>query len=656
MTLLAPLVLTTFLVTELPVLFETPLSPRIANYRIEVTLKPTTGQLLGKQMLLWTNTTPDPVYDLRFHTYLNAFRNTQSTFVGESEGSHRGNQMEKWGYMEPSQIRIQRHEGPPVNDFSDASNHPDPAAMAGVTASWRYLQPDDGNRFDKTYGMVPLVEPLEPGDSIWVYFTFTAQLPAPPFARTGRVGDFFLVAQWFPKIAVFENGGWTDHQFHLNTEFYADFGVYDVFMTVPSDYVVGATGVPVSQTGTVDETTHYYHAEDVHDFAWTACPDFVVGERTVQDVAVRALVHRSHEDQMKRHLDAAETAITSFQNNWGDYPYPNLTVVDPAPGAEGAGGMEYPTLITAGSAAHTPAGLRDLEVVIIHEFGHQYWYGLLASNEFEEAWLDEGINTYTELLIMDEVYGGVVDLAGLVIRDVDVTRMIYAGGSNIEPTVMPAWQHYSNQSYGINAYHKPGLALMTLHNHLGGEMMRDILRAYVSRFRFTHPTTADFIAVANEVSGEDLSWFFEQALFSRAELDYAVDEVVSRRVRSDRGYDFTLDSGPGTTRPPVAEGAYENKVAIRRLGDFVFPVTLELRFADGSRRTETWSGEAPWKIFRFGSDVPLEAAVIDPDNGLVLDVDQTNNRMSIDADMEPGARAGVWWWKRLQLLFDVISF
>jgi aminopeptidase N len=342
-------------------------------------------------------------------------------------------------------------------------------APADLTEKIEFLQPDDGNRHDKTVVRLPLPAPLAPGEAISLDFDFTAQLPTPPFARTGAKEEYFFVGQWFPKIAVHDRGEWNCHQFHRNSEFFADYGVYDVGITVPQDFVVGATGVEVEVTENDDQTsTHSYHAEDVHDFAWTASPEFLVFTGQAQDVEIRALVQPDHAHQGERHVEAARVAVSYFQDHYGDYPYPNLTVVDPRRGAGGSGGMEYPTLITAGTHYALPAGVRVLEMVIIHEFGHNFWYHLLASNEFEESWMDEGINTYTDSRIIDDVYGSyLIDFLGLKLTEEEGNRTSYITNPNADPVYRRAWENYNNSSYGANSYAKPGLILNTLRNYLG---------------------------------------------------------------------------------------------------------------------------------------------------------------------------------------------
>jgi hypothetical protein len=652
-----------------PVLFPEPLSQRIANYRIEVRLEPETRKLFGTETLTWHNPSNDWIHELQFHLYLNAFRNDRSTFMRESGGVSRGRRIGKdgWGYIEVTAISLSGGED--------------------LTDRMEFIQPDDGNPDDKTVFRLPLPRPVPPRGTVVLDIQFEAKLPTPPFARSGAKEEYFFVGQWFPKIGVYENGAWNCHQYHAHSEFYADYGVYDVWITVPEENIVGATGVEVEVKKNGDGTaTHYYHAEDVHDFAWTTSPEFLVYEERIQDVDVRLLLQPDHKNQARRHLEAAKVAITHFQDWYGDYPYPNLTIVDPRRGAAGSAGMEYPTLITAGTMYGLPDGIRAVEAVIIHEFGHNYWYHLLASNEFEEAWLDEGINTYTEMQILNDAYGpvgDVVDFLGIRINDLQFQRYQYIFWPDYDPIVKKAWEFYNGTSYSVNSYSKPGLVLTTLKNYLGAEKMRQIMRTYFQRWRFKHPRTADFIAVAEEVAGEDLGWFFDQALFSNKVLDYAVSAIRVRRVREPRGFDFTLSvkdtsdtAGVGafsaqsdsqkasaaaeTSRVTVSDSAdttkkpvpYENEVWVRRLGDFVFPVEIQFVFDNGDTLTEHWNGRDLWKKYRFVRPAKLEYAVIDPERKVVLDVNFTNNSMTRKKQRAGINKLSIRWLFWVQTLLD----
>ncbi len=391
-------------------------SARTLDYTIQVRLDPAERTLTGRQVVRWTNQTAVATRHIPFHLYLNAFRNNRSTFMRESRGSHRAQAMEEgeWGWIDVTRIRLA--DG---RDLLDGA---------------RFVQPDDGNTDDRTVLEVPLPSEVPAGGSVTLEMEFLARLPH-AFARTGFKGNFFMAAQWYPKPGVYQGeAGWNCHQFHSNSEFFADFARYDVAITVPQAYVVGATGRAAGppQEHPDGTATHRYLQDDIHDFAWTADPDFLRRQRhfvaardqdallaaeagralgyppqdlALDDVEVTLLLQPEHASQEERVFQAVFAAINAFGLWYGRYPYPTLTVVDPQHGARGAGGMEYPTLITIGSDWLAPAPLLSPESVTVHEFGHQYWYGLVASNEFEESWLDEGITTYSQGKVLEAFYG-----------------------------------------------------------------------------------------------------------------------------------------------------------------------------------------------------------------------------------------------------------
>ncbi len=641
-----------------PVLFPEPLSSRIANYDLEVKLAPETRTFEAHETLTWHNKSTDPITELQFHLYLNAFRNNRSTFMKESGGSMRGSKIDKdgWGYIDVTRIALPSGED--------------------LTSRMQFISPDDNNADDKTVFRLPLDAAIPPDGSIILNLDFKARLPQPPFARTGAKKEYFFVAQWFPKIGVYLDGKWNCHQFHAHSEFFADYGVYNVRMTVPEKNILGATGIEVEVKNNGDGTaTHFYHAEDVHDFAWTTSPEFREHKDKAQDVEIRLLMQPDHDEQWRRHMEAAKTAVEYHQNWYGDYPFPNLTVVDPRRGAGGSGGMEYPTLITAGTSYGLPEGVRGVELVIIHEFGHNYWYHLLASNEFEESWMDEGINTYTEIQIMHDKYGPVgdgIDFMGIKVNDLQFQRFQYLLFPDYDPTVRRAWEYYSLASYGINSYAKSGLLLTTLQNFLGKEKMLEVMREYVMRWRFKHSKTQDFINVVNEVVGRstsrsdqalssnavleinntgnnesrpNMNWYFDQALFSNAVLDYSVDEVFSREIKNAEGYDFTFSAtgdsmqfeeksssngDQSDTATTQATKLYESGVNVRRLGNFKFPVEVLITFENGENVRENWDGQDTWKKFRYTKPTKMVSATVDPERKIPLDVNFTNNSKLVD--------------------------
>jgi hypothetical protein len=339
--------------------------------------------------------------------------------------------------------------------------------------------------------------------------------------------------------------------------------------------------------------------------------------------------------------------------------------------------MEYPTLITAGTYYNLPAGLRILELVIIHEFGHNYWYHLLASNEFEEAWLDEGINTYTEGRVLEDHYGGnVIDLLGFMVTEEQIQRVEHIVNPMTDPIYLRSWDYYSVNSYGVSSYSRPGLVLKTLRNYLGPETMNEAMRAYVSRWRFKHPKTADFIQVMSDVAGEDLSWYFDQAVFTNAVLDYSVSAIESNEiVESGYGLDRDVDE-PSTEAAEDADAdadadaeivtdheetdadvpsLFANKVSIRRLGAFRFPVDVEILFEDGEVIRESWDGQESWKRFTYLKPVRVSSATVDPDKKIPLDRSYTNNSRTLEPrplGINKVAARWMFWW---QCLLDLLA-
>jgi len=646
----------------------------IVGYRIDVRLDADKKQLVGKQHVTWKNPSSDTVADLWFHLYLNAFKNSRTTFMRESGGSLRSDQMAKdsWGWIDITSLKLA--------DGRDL--------LRGAS----FQHPDDDNAEDQTVLRVPLPQPVPPGGSVEFDAEFRAQLPQ-VFARTGYKRNFFMVGQWFPKLGVYEPagmrgrtaGGWNCHQFHANSEFYADFGSYRVAITVPKGFVVGATGPRLSTTSNSDGTVTYVHEQDnIIDFAWTADPEYVEMRRTfsgsrdvtpgeyqraaalvgrspdemrLSDVEVILLIHKPRLPQADRHFRAAFDGIKWFGLWYGRYPYKTLTVVDPAFGAGGAGGMEYPTLITAGTSALMNTwpfeGINAVEEVTVHEFGHQFWYAMVASNEFEESWLDEGFNSYSTGKVEELVHGregSLVSIPGLKLGGLESARMQNSPNRKSDPILTAAWKFESGGAYGFSSYAKTELVLRTLEGYLGAQTMARVMRTYHERWRFKHPSSADFFAVANEVSGQDLTWFFDQAVKGTQVLDYAVASITSDQkpvatgVLDDRGKrtTVTLDAAKKRERDDEKR-PYESQVLIQRKGEFVFPIDIVLHYEGGKTDHRRWDGRDRWLKIRTTTPEKLEWAEIDPQRKILLDVDWLNNARRVRAD----SRASTWWSARV---------
>ena len=601
-------------------------------------LDPDAHTIEGRLVLEWRNTAGLPLQTFPFHLYWNAFRNTLSTSargtgrrVARSENGDRG-----YGYTHVRSVRlVERGRSGSVD----------------ITPSLRYVVAD-GNADDRTVMEVTTPAPVPPGGSVAFAIDWTARIPYGDVGRAGWVHDYHFVAQWFPKIGVYWKGAWNAHPFHPWTEFFADYGVYDVSLTVPRGFVVGATGTLRVRRENPDGTeTLRFVAEDVHDFAWTASRRYREKTGRFEEpgyppVDIRLLVQPEREHLSARYLEATRIALRSYGAWSVPYPHGHLTVVDPAWGSA-SGGMEYPMLFTGGGYVWAPAALQAPEGVTIHEAGHQFWYQLVGTNEFEEAWLDEGINSYHEEkaaqlalgpLGWGQRYFGLttpsrgrrggwpVVAPGVRLGRGENDLAALRQGGQTDVMARPGWHYLDQASYTLNSYGKPSLTLLTLERLVGDETMTRIMRTYARRHLFGHPTTADFIAVVNEVTGQDHRWFFDQTWFSSDLCDYAVTaENVPARVA--RGF---LDGPDGTPVPasPPAGGAtperFDGEVVVRRLGGVRLPVEVRVELEGGKVETARWDGQDRWLRLRYPG-ARVTAAWVDPERKLALDVDFTNN-------------------------------
>ena len=631
------------------------LSPRNANYSIDVELDPVSRTVTGRSVVSWRNITARPTSELQFHLYWNAWRNTNSTWMRESLRAGRGldgrdedspgeRPAGDWSLIDVTAIRLLSGGGAPLSD---------------LTSSGTFVAPDDGNAEDRTVLSVPLPGAVAPGQSVTVELAWTARVPR-TFSRTGAVGNYFFIAQWFPKVGVLEDTGWNTHQFHAGTEFYADYGVYDVRITVPRGWVVGATGRERERHDTPKgTTTHRYVQEDVHDFVWTTSPDYVVKTATFEHptlprTEMRLLLQPEHLAQADRHFAATRTALKYYGEWFGPYPYGHVTVVDPA-WQSGAGGMEYPTLFTAGTRWLAPAGVGDPEGVTVHEAGHQFWYGMVGNNEFEHAWLDEGLNTFSTARALHEAHAPIYydtrffgDFVPWVFREAPLTRIDddglsgyrWAAESDVPST--PSWRYFTGTGSEIT-YSKTALWLHTLERHIGWPRLRRGLSLFFMRSRFTHPRPDDLFAALSEGAGRDLSWYLDQVYRSSNTFDYAVSQLTTTAA-GPRGW--VGDGGARRFASGTAlQATWRSEVVVQRLGEAVFPVDVLVRFADGSTARERWDGRDRWKLFTYDRPAAAVSSEVDPNYVLVLDVNRTNNSRTLAPQAAKASRqwAGRWW-------------
>jgi hypothetical protein len=618
-----------------------PLSQRVVAYVIDAKYDPDKHSVDATETLTYHNLTLQPLDRFPFHLYLNGFQ-PKATWVHEAhrDGSFRTTTFEDaWD--------------PKDNGSNDVTSL-EVVGMGDLTKQMRFVSPDDGNPDDRTVFEVQLPRPVAPGESVVFKMKFHAVFPE-VIARTGYKRTFLLAGQWFPKVGVWWHGAWNCHQFHAMTEFFADFGTYDVTITLPKNYVIGATGVQVGETQNSDGTkTVAFHAEDVHDFAWTADPNFKVVnsefDGSVGAVKIRLLTYQGHKSSWDRYINIMQQTMKHFDEWYGPYPYAQITVVDPPHGALEAGGMEYPTFITGDTTWWAPKGQYLFpEGVTEHEFGHQYWYGMVASNEFENAWLDEGINSYTEAKVLDDIYGrdtSVLNLLGAQLGEPALQREQYLGRPDFDPLSRPSYTDMSFGSYGSISYGKTASMLLTLENVVGEKTLREALHDYFMKYRFTHPTQEDFLRTVNETAQQDLTWYWQQAVYGTQMLDYEVLRADSTPVN---WYDPNLEEKKGETE-------YETQIILHRKRDFVFPVEAEIKFDNGETTRVRWDGRERWVRYVYVKKAKVVSVQIDPDYRVTMDRDYLNNSHSDDAHNLAVMKLTTYWTFFTQFLGQMLGW
>ena len=568
-----------------PKMFDLPMSKRVANYTIDCRLDPEKKTVTGKEVLIWKNSSGHPVGELQFHLYQNAFSDAKSSHLTEMTEIPE-ELIGHWGYCRI--LKMALPDGP------------------DLVPRLINIQPDDGNVDDKTVCSVKLPKPVAPGGVLSLSIAFETKLP-PVISRSGYEKNFFSVTQWFPKIGVYENGEWVCHQYHSHGEFYSDFGVYDVTITVPEEYIVGATGVRIEEEklGNGWKKLRHY-CEDVHDFAWCADPDFVEIRDRFEDTEIRFLCQPDHVVIADRFIKAVKICFEYYGSRYGQYPYPIVTMVDTK--HRDTGEMEYPTLFLTGNfdadykiEVYQSEPLPDSELYIewltIHEFGHNWWMGIVANNETDHVWIDEGINSYASTKALEYGYGKYLlkNYEGLTRTAREHERNYYLVRPKAATVLQPSWLYRPGDEFFTFTYCKPELMLHTLNNYFGDKVWGTVMKTFFQRWKFKHPGTEDFYRVIYEVTGRNLKRFLDEYMKTTHTLDFKVEKVE------------------------------DNKVWIKREGALRFPVTILVHFVDDNVEVREWDNVRDTVMYDFSDAPEIEYVKIDPEHIIEFELNRDNN-------------------------------
>jgi hypothetical protein len=462
------------------------------NYNIAVSLTDADHTLDGHAQMEYINNSPDTLRFIWIHLWMNAFKNDRTAFTTQQleNGSTRfyfSNEEEK-GY---------------INRLAFTVN--------GIIA----VKEDHPQHSDIIKIMLPA--PLAPKQSCMIETPFHVKLPY-NFSRGGHVGQSYQITQWYPKAAVYDRKGWHEMPYLDQGEFYSDFGNYDVNITVPENYIVAATGeMTETVTGTGGKKTITCKQNDIIDFAWFADKRFSVKQDTlalpsgrVIKVAAYTLPAKEN-DYWKDAVKFIKKSVLLRSHLIGEYPYNTVTVVQGE--MKFAGGMEYPTITILSGLDNE----KDVESVIDHEVGHNWFYGILATNERAHPWMDEGMNTYYEnFRYTAEPQSPVVKKKGetdffekRIPEKVDDFLLRWAASEKKDQPIETPSEKFSMVNYQTSTYYKASKWMQWLETELGKETFDSCMMEYYRQWKFKHPYPEDFEKIVQRISKGRFDPYFQ---------------------------------------------------------------------------------------------------------------------------------------------------
>lgn len=543
------------------------------NYTIFVKLDDVKNELTANERIEYVNNSTSTLVFIYMHLWPNAYKDNTTALAkqllenGDTKLYY--SKEEERGYIDQIDFKI--------ND---------------QPARWELLK--DSIDICKLY----LTEPLKPGEKVIITTPFHVKIPSGEFSRLGHIGQSYQITQWFPKPAVYDNNGWNYMPYLNQGEFYSEFGSFDVSITLPKNYVLGATGDMVDAEAELEwlnqkvqetEAITFYDRNDltfpasdsetktirfiqskVHDFAWFCDKRYHVLKSEIETphtnhkVTTWAMFTNAEGDLWKNSIQYMKDAIHYYSLWNGDYPYNNCTAVDGTISA--GGGMEYPNITVIGHSGNAFL----LDVVITHEVGHNWFYGMLGSNERMHAWMDEGINSFNENRYVETKYpdqklldgfpkviGKVFDLDRYKHKsEYELTYLLTAVKNEDQAIEAPAYE-YTELNYGADVYFKTAIVFDYLMAYVGEKKMDEAMQKYFKEWQFKHPQPGDLRKIMEEVSKRDLSWFFDDLINSTKKLDY---KITSARKNENGIWDIGVKNTGEIKGPVFIHGIKNNKL------------------------------------------------------------------------------------------------
>jgi len=582
-----------------------------ADYTISATLDTLSKSIRGTVSIRYTNNSPDTLHFVWLQLDQNLYR-------ASSKGSAMFPAESRWG----------------VRGFQGGYE------ITGLQVNGRGAV----GKIDDTMMRIDLDAPVPPrGGTVSIGMQYSFSVPEHGSDRMGRDSTLYEIAQWYPRMAVYDDvRGWNTDPYLGQGEFYLEYGDIDYSVTVPAGYIVAGSGTlqnradvlapaqierldragrsaSVVQVITASEAeaakrrivpgtkTWRFRAEHVRDVAWAAAPDFRWDATSWNGVLTQALYQFPKAGRAwESAAEQTQWSIRTYSELWLRYPYPQATSV-----AGPVGGMEYPMFVMVHYGTADPTSIFG---TVDHEQGHEWFPMIVGSNERRYAWMDEGFNTYQNAFSNERRTPGSDAFPGYVTN----WRQSVEGGTQ-SPLMTPP-DRIEATALGAIGYRKPGVVLLALRdNVIGRDAMDRAMREYARRWAFKHPTPADFFRTVENVSGEDLSWFWNAFFYSTDVLDIAVDGVMMRQSGTES----------------VAE------IHLRRVTNIPFPVTMRLKLNDQSTRDVRLPVDIWTHADRYTATVPIDKPVVGVRLWPDPNVPDWNNSNDVWGDAPPADRQAV---------------